>query len=53
MIRHLSKITKTAHTNHDRNNLKIGHDIIDKPVKLVILNKKRKIWFINRVDNVN
>ena len=39
---HLPKITKTCqtgYTNHDRHKIKIEHDIIDKPVKLDILNE--------------
>ena len=39
---HLPKITKTCqtgYTNHDIIHLKIAHDVIDKPVKLDILNK--------------
>ena len=38
----LPKITKTCqtgYTNHDRHKIKIAHDIIDKPVKLDILNE--------------
>ena len=38
----LPKITKTCqtvYTNHDRHKIKIEHDIIDKPVKLDILNE--------------
>ena len=41
MRHHRPKIDKscqTGFTNHDRHKLKIGHDIIDKPVKWVILN---------------
>ena len=30
---------QTGYTNHDRHKIKIEHDIIDKPVKLDILNE--------------
>ena len=39
---YLPKITKTCqtgYTNHDRHKIKIEHDIIDKPVKVDILNE--------------
>ena len=39
---HLPKMTKTCqtgYTHHDRHKIKIEHDIIDKPVKLDILNE--------------
>ena len=35
----ITKTCQTGYTNHDRHKIKIEHDIIDKPVKLDILNE--------------
>ena len=35
----MTKTWQTGYTNHDRHKIKIEHDIIDKPVKLDILNE--------------
>ena len=35
----ITKTCQTGYTNHDRHKIKIEHDIIDKAVKLDILNE--------------
>ena len=35
----MTKTCQTGYTNHDHHKIKIEHDIIDKPVKLDILNE--------------
>ena len=45
------KTCQTGYTNHDRHKIKIEHDIIDKPVKLDILNEI-PAHFIHKIKTI-